>query len=73
MGTTLEKFLSASSWTFKRIGLKELHTSKIYRTGSTLPGMTFNVYNDNQGIEKILPLDIVPHYSGQEWDQLDKD
>ncbi|MGY6559933.1 MAG: circularly permuted type 2 ATP-grasp protein [Nitritalea sp.] len=23
-------------------------------------GMTFNVYHDNQGVEKILPLDIIP-------------
>lgn len=36
-------------------------------------GMTFNVYSDNQGIERILPLDIIPRIiSGQEWDQLEK-
>ena len=23
-------------------------------------GMTFNVYNDNQGVERILHLDIIP-------------
>lgn len=36
-------------------------------------GMTFNVYSDTQGIERILPLDIIPRIiSGQEWDQLEK-
>ncbi len=31
-------------------------------------GMTFNVYHDNQGIEKILPLDLVPRIIGsEEW------
>ena len=31
-------------------------------------GMTFNVYHDNKGIEKILPLDIIPRIiSGKEW------
>jgi len=35
-------------------------------------GMTFNVYSDNQGIERILPLDIVPRIiSGQDWDVLE--
>lgn len=36
-------------------------------------GMTFNVYHDNKGIEKILPLDIVPRIiSGQEWDRVEQ-
>ncbi|ACF14839.1 protein of unknown function DUF404 [Chloroherpeton thalassium ATCC 35110] len=36
-------------------------------------GMTFNVYNDNQGIERILPLDIIPRIiSGSDWDALEK-
>ena len=36
-------------------------------------GMTFNVYSEAQGIERILPLDVVPRIiSGQEWDQLEK-
>lgn len=31
-------------------------------------GMTFNVYHDNKGIEKILPLDLIPRIiSGKEW------
>lgn len=36
-------------------------------------GMTFNVYSDTQGIERILPLDVVPRIiNGKEWDQLEK-
>jgi len=36
-------------------------------------GMTFNVYSDNQGLERILHLDIIPRIiSGQEWDHLEK-
>ena len=36
-------------------------------------GMTFNVYHDNQGIEKILHLDIIPRIvPGDEWEKLDR-
>jgi len=36
-------------------------------------GMTFNVYHDNKGIEKILPLDLIPRViDGKEWKILDK-
>lgn len=36
-------------------------------------GMTFNVYSDNQGLERILHLDIIPRIiAGQEWDALEK-
>ncbi len=36
-------------------------------------GMTFNVYSDNQGIERILHLDIIPRIiSGKDWDILEK-
>jgi uncharacterized circularly permuted ATP-grasp superfamily protein len=35
-------------------------------------GMTFNVYHDNQGTEKILPLDIIPRImSGKEWGRVE--
>ncbi|MFC3415290.1 circularly permuted type 2 ATP-grasp protein [Algoriphagus hitonicola] len=35
-------------------------------------GMTFNVYHDNQGLEKILHLDIVPRIiSNTEWKKLE--
>jgi len=36
-------------------------------------GMTFNVYNDNQGTERILHLDIIPRIiSGKDWDVLER-
>ncbi|WP_114752187.1 circularly permuted type 2 ATP-grasp protein [Pleomorphovibrio marinus] len=36
-------------------------------------GMTFNVYHDKQGIEKILHLDIIPRIiPGSEWKLLEK-
>ncbi|MBU2929317.1 circularly permuted type 2 ATP-grasp protein [Winogradskyella psychrotolerans] len=36
-------------------------------------GMTFNVYSDNQGIERILHLDIIPRIiSSNEWTELEK-
>ena len=36
-------------------------------------GMTFNVYSDTQGIERILHLDIIPRIiSGKEWNHLEK-
>ena len=36
-------------------------------------GMTFNVYSDNQGIERILHLDIIPRIiPGSEWNVLEK-
>ena len=36
-------------------------------------GMTFNVYSDNQGVERILHLDIIPRIiSGEDWDFLEK-
>lgn len=36
-------------------------------------GMTFNVYSDNQGIERILHLDIIPRIiDGKDWDMLEK-
>ena len=36
-------------------------------------GMTFNVYSDNQGLERILHLDIIPRIiAGQEWELLEK-
>ena len=36
-------------------------------------GMTFNVYNDNQGVERILHLDIIPRIiNNKEWTHLEK-
>ena len=36
-------------------------------------GVTFTVYNDNEGIEKIFPFDIVPRIiTAQEWDKIER-
>ena len=36
-------------------------------------GVTFNVYSDSQGTERILPFDVVPRVvSAQEWDWLER-
>jgi uncharacterized circularly permuted ATP-grasp superfamily protein len=36
-------------------------------------GVTFNVYSDNQGTERILPFDIIPRtLSIQEWERLER-
>ena len=35
-------------------------------------GVTFNVYSDNQGVEKIFPFDIIPRIiDRQEWEKLE--
>ena len=36
-------------------------------------GMTFNVYNENEGVERILPLDLIPRIiPSEEWSLLEK-
>lgn len=36
-------------------------------------GVTFTVYSDNEGIEKIFPFDIVPRIiTSEEWDKIDR-
>ena len=36
-------------------------------------GVTFNVYSDNQGVEKIFPFDIIPRIiDGAEWTRLEQ-
>ena len=36
-------------------------------------GVTFNVYSDNQGVEKIFPFDIIPRIiDSQEWEKLEQ-
>ena len=36
-------------------------------------GVTFTVYNDNEGIEKIFPFDIIPRIiTSAEWDFIEK-
>ena len=36
-------------------------------------GITFNVYSDNQGVEKTLPFDLIPRIvSSAEWSRIDR-
>lgn len=36
-------------------------------------GITFTVYSDNKGIERIFPFDIIPRIiTGKEWDRVEK-
>jgi uncharacterized circularly permuted ATP-grasp superfamily protein len=36
-------------------------------------GITFNVYSDNQGVEKVLPFDLVPRIvSSSEWTRIER-
>lgn len=58
----------------QKMGLKKLNLLQHSTDRVQLSlGMTFNVYSDNQGIERILHLDIIPRIvSGQDWDFLEK-
>ena len=36
-------------------------------------GITFNVYSENEGTERIMPVDIIPRIvSAQEWQKMEK-
>ena len=36
-------------------------------------GITFTVYSENEGIERIFPFDIIPRIiTGAEWDHIEK-
>ncbi|APY10419.1 hypothetical protein BWZ22_03805 [Seonamhaeicola sp. S2-3] len=38
-----------------------------------IQGVTFTVYNDNEGIEKIFPFDIIPRIiTATEWDKIER-
>ena len=53
----------------KRLKQLQMATDK----AQMLMGMTFNVYGDDQGIERILQLDIIPRIiSGREWDRIEQ-
>lgn len=58
----------------KKIGWKKLSYLQHSTDRAQLSlGMTFNVYSDNQGVERILHLDILPRIiSGKDWDFLEK-
>ncbi|MDR8391633.1 circularly permuted type 2 ATP-grasp protein [Aliifodinibius sp. S!AR15-10] len=51
--------------------LKELQSAT--NRAQLAMGMTFNVYHDNEGQEKILHLDIIPRIiSGKEWEKVER-
>ena len=58
----------------EKIGRKKLDNLQHSTDRAQLSmGMTFNVYSDNQGVERILPLDIIPRIiDGKDWDYLEK-
>jgi len=58
----------------EKLGHKKLKTLQHSTDRAQLSlGMTFNVYNDNQGTERILPLDIIPRIiANAEWTHLEK-
>lgn len=65
--TLLKERLQQFGW--KKLNLLQRSTDKAQLS----LGMTFNVYSDNQGIERILHLDIIPRIiSGKDWDFLEK-
>jgi len=58
----------------KEVGWKKLQTLQYSTDRAQLSlGMTFNVYSDNQGIERILHLDVIPRIiSGKDWDLVER-
>ncbi len=67
-----------STYKMMKDRLSELSAKKLQELQHTTDksqmsiGMTFNVYHDNQGVEKILHLDPIPRIvSAKEWQQID--
>jgi uncharacterized circularly permuted ATP-grasp superfamily protein len=58
----------------EKLGLKKLKLLQHSTDRAQLSlGMTFNVYNDSKGLERILHLDIIPRIiSSQDWDFIEK-
>ncbi len=63
----LRKRLEKIGW--KKLSLLQQSTDRAQMS----IGMTFNVYSDNQGIERILHLDVIPRIiSSAEWEYLEQ-
>ncbi|PSR13536.1 MAG: hypothetical protein DA408_13205 [Bacteroidetes bacterium] len=58
----------------QKMDWKKLHSLQFATDRAQLSmGMTFNVYNDNQGVERILHLDIIPRIiSSEDWERLER-
>lgn len=59
--------------------IKQLPLEQLYQNRETAQralynlGVTFNVYSDNQGIERVFPFDIIPRLiEASEWQWLEK-
>ncbi|HBM15659.1 MAG TPA: hypothetical protein DD381_04855 [Lentisphaeria bacterium] len=58
----------------KNLPIQEIQQHQYVAERSLLnKGVTFNVYSENAGIEKIFPFDIIPRIiPGNEWEELDR-
>jgi uncharacterized circularly permuted ATP-grasp superfamily protein len=72
-GQARSQSASLIEW-MQKIGIKQLQQHQqtaqiaLYKLG-----VTFNVYNDDQGVEKIFPFDIIPRIiSASEWQTLER-
>jgi uncharacterized circularly permuted ATP-grasp superfamily protein len=56
------------------LGLKQLQQHRETAQIALLKmGVTFNVYSDNQGVERVFPFDIIPRIiATDEWESLEK-
>ncbi len=57
-----------------KLSLKELkQQEEMAKVALFKLGVTFNVYSENEGVERILPFDIIPRLiAAQEWNWLEK-
>ncbi len=64
---------SLMEW-MQKLGIKQLQQhQQTAQIALFKLGVTFNVYSDAQGVEKIFPFDIIPRIiSAQEWQNLEK-
>ncbi len=67
-------YYSAFKARLEKLSWKKLHSLQHATDRAQLSlGMTFNVYSDNQGIERILPLDIIPRIiPATDWNFIEK-
>jgi uncharacterized circularly permuted ATP-grasp superfamily protein len=69
LGLTINYFRTTSKVSYKKLNSLQHATDRAQLS----LGMTFNVYNDNQGVERILHLDIIPRIiDNSEWTYLEK-
>src|SRR5437016_3756926 len=59
---------------FRDMGAEEFSRKQAIATNTFLNhGVTFTVYNDNQGTERIFPFDLIPRIIPQtEWERVER-